>query len=123
MRRVSALITMLVCLALTGGAQACAALCGAEAKLPASPVKSHGCCKGGEKSKVPAQEKPCPKCTAAKPLGVNVQKAITIDSPDLASVIDAVVDVNCATAQVAGQGVRWHGPPVERLHQFCLLLI
>lgn len=123
MRRLYALIVMLLSLALAGGAQACVAVCN-PGKQPAERVTK--CCKSKapEKSKAPSPEKKCPTCTSGGQDRMGAQKAVTLDAPGLSGSVEAIVEVMGDAGLVVGvEGVGCHGPPGERLHRYCLLLI
>lgn len=123
MRRLYALIVMLLSLALAGGAQACVALCN-PGKQPAEKVTK--CCKSKapEKSKAPSPEKKCPTCTSGGQDRMGAQKTVTLDAPGVSGSVGAVVDAEIHEGLVVGvEAVGCHGPPGERLHRYCLLLI
>src|SRR5438105_12762256 len=118
-------ITMLLALALTGGAQACIALCA----LPAAAIEEHQTTcrhcspKQSEKSSAPAA--PCKHCQviSQERWATQGDQQLTVDFGWTITLIDPAPSIIHGHPAPVKSAERAHAPPGERLHQFCLLLI
>jgi hypothetical protein len=118
-------IAMLLVLALTGGAQACVALCA----LPAPTAKNEPACRHcsqKESQNSPAPAAPCKHCQVIS----QERWATQGDQPfNVGFDWTAILLFDPAPSIVHGHQApvtspeRAHAPPGEQLHQFCLLLI
>jgi len=132
------ILTALLVFAFVGGSQACLALCSMPASpknVPANKTPEKAChhcgmpgakmaANNGEDSKLPAG--PCKHCENASFDRVMAERSATVDAPAITlAVLPAVVahlgEMGCR--RVLQNQDSPAGPPNERLHVVCVLLI
>jgi hypothetical protein len=128
MHRPARFVVVLLLLSLTGGAQACVALCAVPAPTAGDNDRSscRHCAEKTEKPVGPGHEEPCKHCRvisqenwATKAHGAS---HVDLDWQSVPLALPSLVVVSGGRALPPLPAMN-HGPPGERLHQFCLLLI
>jgi hypothetical protein len=129
MRFFGHLVAMLMCLALAGGTQACAYLCGPAAHATTTDAAKPTCHHCGDKAKSKPTSAPEPPCQNCDPTAKDKLADTAVDpvkAPTQLVALLPVLDITPSFASVrpaVGVHADVGRPPNDRLHQFCLLLI
>src|SRR5258708_5764326 len=122
MQALTRLISVLLVLALAGGAQACIASCA----NPASPTTEKHACHRCDHSSKPAPQPPCKNCqTAAQDRVAAERDHLTTTAFDLSfsPLLELAPARPLTRPLIQTPRPPTHGPPGNLFHQFCLLLI